>query len=44
VLHHAGLTVKGFPAVVAAQAQRVAMGGHHAVGVAETGALSRGCG
>ena len=35
VLDHAGFPVEGFPAVVAAQANGVAVGHHHAVGVAE---------
>jgi hypothetical protein len=35
VLDHARLAVDGFPAVVAAQAQRVAVADHHAFGVAE---------
>ncbi len=36
VFDHTGLTVEGFPAVMTAQAQRIAVAGHHAFGVAET--------
>ncbi|MNM23308.1 hypothetical protein D3C81_337060 [compost metagenome] len=36
VLHHTQLAFKGFPAVMTAQAQGVAVAGHHTIGVAET--------
>lgn len=35
VLNHPRLAINGFPAVVTAQAQCVAMTGHHAVGIAK---------